>query len=564
MFLCSSLLDLVGLGLIAPYMLMVINPESLGESYVTKLIEFTSLSFSWNELVMIMSYGLISIFFIKSISAIFINKKIISFSLSLQMQLKALLMESYQNLNYTEYLRRNSSEYVFTINSLTGRFASSIVQNFLKMLSEGISALIIIVMLAITNFYVLLWLLCLIIGLGFFYDRFFKIKVKEYGKKSNQYDIRMVQGINEGIEGLKEIRILGCERYFHEIVVENANKYAYYSGKTQVIRVAPRYLLELMLVAFIVVLVIVTILSGHDIKTLAPTLSLFGVASIRLIPSANILITGLSQMRHGRDSTSRLYRDVKKIDENSELLEKRTQVPVSSEAFEELTFNKVCFRYPSMKNNALNNLTLKIRKGDSIGLIGASGSGKTTLVDTMLGLLEVTGGDILFNGKTIKNSLSEWRANVAYLPQEVLLIDNTLRCNVALGVAENEIDEDRLLNALKQSRLHELVEQLPDKADTVLGERGVRLSGGQKQRVAIARAFYHARNVLIMDEATSALDNETEKDIVEEIYQLKGKNTLIVIAHRMSTVQNCDKIYRIENGEIIEHGSYASVIGNKT
>ena len=196
-------------------------------------------------------------------------------------------------------------------------------------------------------------------------------------------------------------------------------------------------------------------------------------------------------------------------------------------------------------------------------MIGPSGSGKTTMVDVVLGLLEPQKGKIYYNGKDLIESLDEWRAQVAYLPQQVFIIDNSLRNNIALGMEAEEIDDVQLHEAIRQARLTELAEQLPDGVETILGERGIRLSGGQRQRVALARAFYHGRSVLVMDEATSALDNETEQEIVEEIRHFKGKKTMIVIAHRLTTVQHCDRIYRLENGEITETGSPDQVLNNK-
>ena len=207
-----------------------------------------------------------------------------------------------------------------------------------------------------------------------------------------------------------------------------------------------------------------------------------------------------------------------------------------------------------MNQPALSNISLRITAGKTIGLIGPSGSGKTTLVDVLLGLLEPQSGSLEYNGIPLQEILWDWRAQVAYLPQEVFLIDNTLKCNVALGVPDNMIDERRVLQALSQARLAKMLEQLPYGIETILGERGVRLSGGQRQRVALARAFYHRRSVLVMDEATSALDNSTEKEIVEEIKQLKGKITMIVIAHRLTTVEHCDRIYYLENGQVVKEG----------
>jgi len=225
-----------------------------------------------------------------------------------------------------------------------------------------------------------------------------------------------------------------------------------------------------------------------------------------------------------------------------------------TESFRVLEMKNLSFIYPNSKVEALKNINLKLKSGESVGLIGASGSGKTTLVDVLLGLLEPQTGSIVFNERPLRESLSDWRSQAAYLPQQVFLIDNTLKRNVALGVDDAQIDDSRLHKALHQARLSELLEQLPNGVETLLGERGIRLSGGQRQRVALARAFYHGRSVLVMDEATSALDDATEKEIVEEIIHLKGKITMIVIAHRLTTVQHCDRIYRLEHGRIVEQG----------
>jgi ABC-type multidrug transport system fused ATPase/permease subunit len=292
---------------------------------------------------------------------------------------------------------------------------------------------------------------------------------------------------------------------------------------------------------------------------LLPTLSMFGVAALRLVPSAHNVSSGLIQLRYNRDSVSTLHRDLQAV---ARVSQDACKYPVetASEKFRILTFDQVQFTYPKARQLALKDLSLQIRAGERIGLIGPSGSGKTTLVDVLLGLLEPQAGEVRYNDQPLKNALAEWRVQVAYLPQQVFLIDDTLRRNVALGVEDLRIDETRLNEALRQARLEELVHQLPDGTDTILGERGIRLSGGQRQRVALARAFYHERSVLVMDEATSALDNETESEIVDEIRRLKGQKTLIVIAHRLTTVQYCDRIYRLQGGSIVEQGTYDQVI----
>jgi ABC-type multidrug transport system fused ATPase/permease subunit len=309
----------------------------------------------------------------------------------------------------------------------------------------------------------------------------------------------------------------------------------------------------------VVTSVMLILLIGDDLQMLVPTLGMFGVAALRLVPSANMLSVSLVQHRYYRDSISRLYNDVRTLVRG--VRETRKYPRESADGFRIFALAHVQFSYPEARRPALRDLTLEIRAGDSIGLIGPSGSGKTTLVDLLLGLLVPEIGELLYNEKPLNAVLENWHAQVAYLPQQVFLTDDTMRRNVALGVDDTQIDGARVSEALRQARLEELVHQLPNGIDTIIGERGIRLSGGQRQRVALARAFYHERSVLIMDEATSALDDETEREIIDEIKRLKGRKTIIVIAHRLTTVRYCDRIYRLENGVIVDQGTYEQVVG---
>jgi ABC-type bacteriocin/lantibiotic exporter with double-glycine peptidase domain len=312
----------------------------------------------------------------------------------------------------------------------------------------------------------------------------------------------------------------------------------------------PRYLLEVFIVSFVVILVVGSILLNHDIVVILPMIAMFGVAALRLLPIASALSGSLVRLRYSDDAMSKLYNDLIEFDVNSGKLFYDNNV---KSTFSNLKINKISFNYPNHKINALNDISITISAGDSIGFMGASGAGKTTLVDVLLGLLEPQQGEILYNDKKLKD-IKTWQSQVAYLPQQVFLIDDSLRNNVALGVNDKDIDDRKIKESIRQASLNDIVEKLPQGIDTLIGERGIRLSGGQRQRIAIARAFYFDKSVFIMDESTSALDNETEEEIVQEIKLLKGKKTLIVIAHRHSTIKYCDIIYKLKNGRIIETG----------
>lgn len=546
--------------MIGAYVALVVDTNALSGTSLAQLFATIGLSTEPQDLLVILGLGLIAVFVLKAAGAILINRSILLFSFKRGVQIRAFLMSSYQSLPYTEYLRRNSSEYIYAIHGLTGQF-QGIMQSVLRLISEGLVGIAILIFLALNSGSILGLVVILLGGMILIYDRIFRRNIREYGRLANKHATRMVQGIHEGVEGLKEIRILNKEKYFHRTVTDNAKGYSEVHVKSQVIRTAPRYLLELILVAFVVLLVLGTLSLGQDLKALVPTLGIFGVAALRLMPAANAMNNSLMQLRFGRHATSLLYADLKQLEQRPASTAKQT-VSKNPEPFQTLILQNVRFAYPNAKQSALNEVSLTIHAGESIGLVGPSGSGKTTLVDVLLGLLEPQLGKIQYNYQPMQEKVAEWRAHVAYLPQQVFLIDNTLRCNVALGVPEEEINEQSLSDAIQKARLSELVQELPDGVETIIGERGIRLSGGQRQRVALARAFYHGRSVLVMDEATSALDYETEHEIVEEIKQLKGQKTIIVIAHRLTTVQPCDRIYRLDKGKIVEQGSYADVVGN--
>ena len=559
-FWLASLIDLAGLGLITPYIGLIISPESIQGGKMVQVIDQFGLPHDQESLLVILGICLIIVFLLKTMSAIGINFIIISFSQNQQIHLSSFLMRAYQGLPYTEYLRRNSSEYIYNIHALVKNFAGIIVLGGLRTLSELIVSVMILGLLAWHNVLALSMLFGLLSILIFGYDRLFRKRLRDLGKQTNQMSTSVVQGIHEAIEGLKEIRILGKESHFHQKVQKCVHDLSHINRRSSLITMSPRYLLELLIISFVVAFVTGTLFFSHNnMESLVTTIGVFGVATLRLMPSANTLISSLMQLRSQRNTVSRLYKDlvwIKKIN-----FEAPTLISSSNEElFREIKLEHVSFRYPGMCKDALNQISLEIRSGESIGLVGSSGSGKTTMVDVLLGLLKPYEGQIMFNGESMDTSLADWRQQVAYLPQQVFIIDNTLRCNVALGLSTDEIDDSRIEEALRKARLFEMVEQLPQGYDTILGERGVRLSGGQRQRVALARAFYHERSVLVMDEATSALDDETEQEIVEEIKLLKGQKTLVVIAHRLSTVQHCDRIYHIENGRIIKSGTPDQVL----
>jgi ATP-binding cassette, subfamily B, bacterial PglK len=544
--LALSLLDLASIGLIAPYVSMILQPESFTENYK----EFNFLFDSFETVAGLVSFFgaiLICVFCAKTVGGIFINKAILVFCYTQGVALRTFLISSYQNLPYEEYLERNSSEYIYNMQTLAEQYFKQILQSILRIASEGIVIILISTLLMWTNFLAFSMLFCLMAGALYIYDRGFRRNLNLYGELSNKSSIAITRGIREGMNGIKEIRILGKESYFYSLVKKGALDYLSVNIKSQVIATAPRYFLELIIMTFIVLISIMTITAGDDMVSLIPVLGMFGIASIRILPSINQIIAGIVQVRIGKNAVDILYKDVKNLEKvgNGSQSSK-----VSRSSFESIALNDVMFKYKGAEKSTINGTSLSIQKGESIGIIGQSGAGKSTLIDIILGLLEPDSGEVLYNNEPISRCEGDWVSKIAYIPQQVLLLDDSLSKNITLTHDEALVDQDRLLRSIEKARLNSLVAQLPDGVNTELGDNGLRISGGQRQRVALARAFYHSREVLIMDESTSSLDKQTEQEIVEEIKILQGKITMIVISHSMSTIEHCDKVYRIQDGVI--------------
>ena len=548
LFLAVSLIDAIGLGLIVPYVSLILDPTIINDGLMKEFFEFSDFFYSSkNGFIVFMSLILVFIFLTKAVVGIWITKVIIYFSYKHQVRIRSQLMNSYQSIPYIDYIKRNSSEYIYSIHGLVGIFTGKILMTGLKTISDIFIAVAIISVLAWSDIKLLGILLILLGSLGLVYDRLIRKDIHVYGKAANIASTKMLKAVTEGITGMKEIRILGKAKFFYNAVLEQSNIYANNLRKTEVITYIPRYLFEFMVILFLSLMVIFELLVQGDIISLMPKLAVFGLATVKLVPAINSVSNGTIQLRFHRNSVSLLYEDLKKRKNLSIQTKITNNIP-----FNRFSLSSIRYKYPNANDYVLNDVSLEFKKGESIGVMGISGSGKTTLIDIILGLLEPQNGEIKLNGVNINMSMAAFQASVAYLPQQVFILDDTLKNNIILGSNVSEIDYQRLEKAIEQSMLKELLERLPKGLDTRLGEHGISFSGGQRQRVALARAIYHQKDILVMDEATSALDENTEKEVVEEIKKLKGISTMIIIAHRLETLKYCDRIYQLDKGRIVD------------
>ena len=540
--LLSSFFDLAGIALIGQYFTMLLDPENINNNYLLSSISQNDYESS------IINYGiiLVIIFLLRSIIGLMINKFILSFSWNNQVKIQTYLLNAYQKLNYEDYINKNSSEYIQRIQHLVPQFSEGVLLPTLRVMSDGIVSLAIISLLAYLNIEALLLFFVILVIFASSYTIIFGNKSKIFGKKSNIETIKLIQRLNESIYGLKEIRLLSSEKYFHQKMKNSAEKFAKNKVNGLFISTMPRFLLEFVLIA-------VSVMSGDDPSKSLGVLAIFGTASLRLIPSASNIMGGLSLIRFGRNATNDLYNDLISLEKSKTKIKNKS---TKKENFKSLLIDDISYTYPNMKESSLNNISLCINSGEMVGVIGKSGSGKTTLINLILGLLYQQSGEIRFNDENLSESLKSYWSTIAHIPQEIFLIDDSLKKNIALGVDEQEIDIEKLNFAINKAKLKEVVKGLPDNYETKIGERGIKLSGGQRQRIALARAFYFEKDFIILDEATSSLDNETENQIISEINNLKRKKTILIITHKHSTIKQCDKIIMLENGRIIKEGKY--------
>lgn len=558
-FFSSSFLDVIGLGLIGVFLLLIVNFDEV----IHKLPDSTQVilkHFNHNEIIFGIGIGMVCAFVFKGFWGIYSQRRLVLFTSQFSIRLKMRLMINYQNAAYIFHLKQNVA-YLLNKLSLTDGFASGVLFSSLNILSSLIITLSVIGCLLLIHPIVTFFLIAMVVLIFFGYEFFVKGHVMKMAKIIAESGGEIDKSILQAFGGLKEIRVLGKESFFLDKIKSTAQGYSFSLAIYNSLQLIPRYAVESAASIFLVTMVLGALLLETSPVEMIPALGIFAAACIRLLPTITQLIAQFSQIRGASYTTGMLYDEIRAVEGQYKT---GLDIVHSSErqSFSQFSLHRVLFKYSNTKHAALNNIDLTLFRGQSTGLIGSSGAGKSTLVSVILGLLSPDAGQLLVDGSPVKN-LRAWLNNFAYIPQSIFLLDDTLKRNIAMGTTDSEIDDQKLHNAIEMAQLSQVVSDLPDGVNTVIGENGIRLSGGQRQRVALARAFYYEREIIIMDEATSSLDNETEHEVINAIKKLHGLKTLIVIAHRLTTIQYCDVVYKLEKGTLISQGSYDEVVTNK-
>ncbi len=562
-FMMVTIIDIFGIGLIYPFFSLVSGDENkITNLIISGLNKFRVVE--QKQMILISGLLLIVIFALQFLMYYWSQWNIKKFTSNSRQYLVDRLMNSYIYAPYSFHLTKNSSAIINHIINQTQSFAL-FLSSGLRIITSSIVLIGMLSLLFLTNPSLLLLISAVFLPaiiLAFYFSR----RIKRWGKRLVIIAQQIIKEVNHAIGGIKDVKIIGAEEYFLNTISNHAGQHAQLNVKVGVLSELPSGFIRFSLIVLVIFIALINVFFADGNQgSNAGTLAVFAVASLRVVPSMNMMIYSFSSMKQHSYAVDVIYKDL--IDTRGINADTTQQIDFRNseqQKFEHMvTVESISYRYPGTDGNALADINLNIRKGESIAFIGKSGAGKTTLVDVLLGLLEATGGNILMDGKSIYENLSGWQNNLGYIPQSIFLTDESLKKNIAFGVAEDKIDESIIESVIDMAQLRELINTLPRGVDTIVGERGVRLSGGQRQRVGIARALYHQRDILILDEATSALDNETEKLISESIQSLSGDKTLIIIAHRLSTVEDCDRLYLLDKGRIIDQGTFDEVVLHK-
>ena len=561
-FLLSSLTDVVSIGLIGGYLSMIVEPSL----YKSILVNYPFLNFLTSmeqmDAIIFVGYVLVAIFSIKFIFLIFTNYLILQFATQEQAKIQKLMMKGILDQEYENFILSKGGENLASIANYSSIY-KDVLQAILQLLSNAIVITAVCIMLGLVSMKILLILMSMLIVIFLLYNFFLTSKISSFGEQYTKGMANIMQGTSEVSQGIKELKTLGKEAFFLNSVNQSADLVARSGLRLNLYSILPKNIIEVILISFIVLIISISMGSEGNLGTTLSILGIFAASMIRIAPIVSQLQANINSLIFGRNSISLLAEIMRNQGTNTDIysndvIENNRKDKALHSPFQSLVLDNVSYTYPNSDIQSLKNISLRIDKGDFIGLVGPSGAGKTTLVDVILGFLKPSAGLLQFNQVDAHNEINKWRSYCAYLPQEIFLIDGTLEQNITLE--RTKVDSSNLASALKLSKLESLINDLPNGLDTSLGDKGVRLSGGQKQRVAIARSIYNKREVLILDESTSALDSETEKAVIKEILTLRNEKTIIAIAHRISTLKECNKIFKIMGGKIEGPFSYTELM----
>lgn len=557
MMFIGTVLDMLGIGAIPAFIAALAIPEKV-MAYPLAARVLTDLGITTaRELIVWGCITLIIVFILKNIYMAILTYTQIRVMEKHRVRLSDRLFRAYMSAPYEFHLDRNSAELLRNVQTETKEIITGVINPMLNLIMASLMTLSIIVLLVVTMPPVVLVAVALVSASSWLFLRIFRKRLKHYGQQAKKERKESIKAVNQGLSSLVDARILDRTAYFVEAFYRSIEHFARLDRLRLTIAKSSPLVLESIAVIGILVPVLILVMSGSEAESLISILALFGVAVMRLRGSIAQIVANVSQMNFSIAAVPLVVDDLRELEKPSHIRRRDAVQRAAPLALQDaIVLDQITYTYPGGDQPALDNVNVTINKGESVAFVGATGSGKTTLINVVLGLLEPEEGTLTVDRQDVFKNLDGWRANVGYIPQTIFLLDDTIRRNIAFGVPEEEIDEAQLWTAIHAAQLQNFIDSLSKGVETVVGERGVRLSGGQRQRVGLARALYNNPEVLIMDEATSALDNKTESLVMEALESLKTGRTFIMIAHRLSTVRECDRLYFLRDGCVDAVGTY--------
>ncbi len=556
MILLGGLLETLGVSLIMPLGAAITDEAGFfEEEYVQWFCAMTGIG-DRKTLIILLLFALVCVYVGKNLFLLLLCYVQAKFVNNNRCRVSGSLLSQYLHRPYAYYLYADSASILRTIYGDMDNVFNLLLQ-CMNLAAEAAVSLCLAGVLLIVDARMMCVMAVIFGAVTVLISKVIKPRLKDVGESSRQEQSNLYKWILQSVSGIKEVKVLHKEYYFVDSYMDCAVKYARYQVKNNVFANVPKLLIESVALGGVLLYIAARIMAGTPLASMVTMLMAFAAAAMRLLPSVNRINTYLANIAYYQPALDFIYEtvDMKQIREQAAFDKKNRNACAGRKiALErEVRLEHITFCYPNTDKNIFQDAHMCIPAGKSIGIMGASGAGKTTIVDVLLGLLTLQEGKITADGVDIFENYADWLSHIGYIPQTIYMLDDSIRHNIAFGVREEEINEERLWEVLEEAQMKTFVEGLPEGLDTQIGERGVRISGGQRQRLGIARALYHDPQLLIFDEATSALDTDTETAIMEAIDKLHGQKTMLIIAHRLRTIENCDMIYEVKDGKIQLH-----------
>lgn len=557
MIFVGGLLETLGVGAMIPVVTALLTPETLQEyvdkyPILQKICDMLGIQ-SVGQMTTALLLALMAIYIIKNLYLVYLVYRQNTFITQSRNQMISRVMGEFLNRPYEQYLGADIPT-VFRITDSDIPQTFSLMLAMLQLASEVVVSGLIFIVLLCTDIFMTLFIMVLFGVMTLVIVKVFKPKLNKIGAKNQAIQSRIAKWRIQAIYGLKDVKVLNREEFFVRNYYETGKVGANVGRTYAVMNNIPRLLIETVFIVGVLTFIIIYMKGGGNVASMVSTLAAFGVAAMRVLPSVNRINTYITEISYNQPSLDFVYQNLQEGMKTDAMLAQRKAYSQKEklELKDKIELNHISFHYPDSDKNIFTDAHMEVPKGKSVGIMGTSGAGKSTIVDILLGLLHAQEGEITCDGVDIFKNYESWLAQIGYIPQSIYLIDESIRDNIAFGIDADKIDEKRIWEVLEEAQLKEFVEELPNGLDTTIGDRGVRLSGGQRQRIGIARALYHDPEILVFDEATSALDNDTEAAVMDAVNSFHGKKTMIIIAHRLNTIEKCDIIYKVEEGKLIQ------------